>query len=267
MRINTRVFVVTGGGSGIGREVVLGLTRRGARVAAVDLNEAGLAETARLAGAGERLTTHAVDVTDRARVAALADEVVAAHGQVDGLLNIAGIIQPFVRVNDLDFAQMEKVMDVNFWGVVNTTKTFLPILLERPAASLVNVASMGAVAPVPGQTIYGASKAAVKMLTEGLYAELMETNVAATTVIMGGSATNISKNSGVEIVLSDSSKPGTGMKLTSPEDAAARIIDAMEKGSYRVVVGKDARSLDMLYRVSPKRATETIAGRMKSLLS
>jgi Short-chain dehydrogenases of various substrate specificities len=151
MQINTNVFVVTGGGSGIGRQVVLGLVRRGARVAAVDLNEAGLAETARLAGVGERLTTHVVDVTDRARVAALADEVVATHGRVDGLLNVAGIIQPFVRVKDLDFAQMEKVMAVNFWGVINTTKTFLPLLLERPAASLVNVASMGAVAPVPGR--------------------------------------------------------------------------------------------------------------------
>jgi len=267
MQINTKVFVVTGGGSGIGRQVVLGLVKRGARVAAVDLNEAGLAETVRLAGAGERLTTHVVDVTDRGQVAALADEVLAAHGSVDGLLNVAGIIQPFVRVNDLDFSQMEKVMAVNFWGVINTTKTFLPLLLERPAASLVNVASMGAVAPVPGQTIYGASKAAVKMLTEGLYAELMDTNVAATVVIMGGSATDISKNSGVEIKRSESSKPGTGMKLTSPEDAAAQIIGAMEKGAYRVVVGKDARSLDMLSRVSPRKATETIAGKMKSLLS
>ncbi|MGM0385926.1 MAG: SDR family NAD(P)-dependent oxidoreductase, partial [Actinomycetota bacterium] len=114
-QINTNVFVVTGGGSGIGREVVLGLLKRGARVATADLNEAGLAETSRLAGAGERLTTHVLDVTDRAQIAALADEIVAAHGQVDGLLNVAGIIQPFVRVNDLDFAQMEKVMDVNFW--------------------------------------------------------------------------------------------------------------------------------------------------------
>ena len=267
MQINTKVFVVTGGGSGIGRQVVLGLVKRGARVAAVDLNEAGLAETARLAGAGERLTTHVVDVTDRGQVAALADEVLAAHGAIDGLLNVAGIIQPFVRVNDLDFSQMERVMAVNFWGVINTTKTLLPLLLERPAASIVNVASMGAVAPVPGQTIYGASKAAVKMLTEGLYAELMDTNVAATTVIMGGSATDITKNSGVEIKRPESSKPGTGMKLTSPEDAAAQIIGAMEKGAYCVVVGKDARSLDMLSRVSPRKATETIAGKMKSLLS
>lgn len=267
MQINTNVFVVTGGGSGIGRQVVLGLVRRGARVAAVDLNEAGLAETARLAGVGERLTTHVVDVTDRARVAALADEVVATHGRVDGLLNVAGIIQPFVRVKDLDFAQMEKVMAVNFWGVINTTKTFLPLLLERPAASLVNVASMGAVAPVPGQTIYGASKAAVKMLTEGLYAELMGTSVAATIVIMGGSATDITKNSGVEVPRTDAAKPGTGMTLTSPEDAAAQIIGAMEKGVFRVVVGKDARSLDILSRVSPKKATETIAQRMKALLS
>ncbi len=266
MQINTHVFVVTGGGSGIGREVVLALLRRGARVAAVDLSEGGLAETARLAGAGERLTSHALSVTDRERVAALPEEVIAAHGRVDGLLNIAGIIQPFVTVADLGFEAMERVMAVNFWGTVNTTKAFLPVLRNRPAAALVNVASMGAVAPVPGQTVYGASKAAVMLFTEGLWAELMGTNLAVTIVIMGGSATNITTNSGVEVPRVDASRPGTGMKLTSPQEAATRIIRAMEKGAFRVVIGKDARTMDVLSRVAPRKATETIARRMKALL-
>jgi len=104
MDVKSKVFVVTGGGNGIGREVVLGLLARGARVAAVDLNEAGLAETAVLAGAESgKLTTHTLSVTDREAVLALPGEVSKAHGQIDGLLNVAGIIQPFVKLKDLDF--------------------------------------------------------------------------------------------------------------------------------------------------------------------
>ena len=94
MQIKDKVFVVTGGGNGIGREVVLELIRRGGRVTAVDLSEAGLAETVALAKAPEGwLSTHALSVSDRAAVEALPEQVVAAHGNVDGVLNIAGIIQ------------------------------------------------------------------------------------------------------------------------------------------------------------------------------
>ncbi len=146
--------------------MVLNLLRRGARVAALDLKADALAETVPLAGAGKRLTVHEVNVADAERVAALPEEVIAAHGTVDGLLNVAGIIQPFVKFAELDRAVMERVMDVNFWGVVNTTQAFLPHLLKRPAASVVNVSSMGGFLPVPGHTVYGASKAAVKLLTE-----------------------------------------------------------------------------------------------------
>lgn len=269
MQISGKAFVVTGGGNGIGREVVLGLLRQGARVAAVDVSEDGLAETARLAGAGDRLTSHRVDLTDRSAVETLLEEVVAAHGHVDGLLNVAGIIQPFVRVNDLPYEAIEKVMAVNFWGVVHTVKTFLPHLLTRREAALVNVASMGALAPVPGQAAYGASKAAVKLLTEALYAELRGGPVAVTVVFPGAIATNIAANSGAM-------PPGSGTggasaraaasRTTSAPDAAAQILAGMARGAYRVTIGKDARGLDRLSRLAPRRATEMIADKMKALL-
>ena len=198
MRVTEKVFVVTGGGNGIGREVVLGLLARGGRVAALDISEEGLAATTSLAPAGTaRLTTHVVDITDRAAVEKLPAEIEAVHRQIDGVLNVAGIVQRFTRVPDLSIEEIERVMAVNFWGVVHVTKAFLPVLLGRPEASLVNVSSMGALVPVPGQSAYGASKAAVKLLTEGLYAELRGTPVAVTVVFPGGVRTDIMANSGV----------------------------------------------------------------------
>ncbi|WP_100449197.1 SDR family NAD(P)-dependent oxidoreductase [Glycomyces xiaoerkulensis] len=260
-----RVFVVTGGGNGIGREVVLGLLRRGARVAAVDLSEEGLASTVGLAAADDRLTTHKLNVADRDAVGRLPAEVEGTFGRIDGLLNVAGIVHRFARVNDLDFEEIERVMAVNFWGVVNTVKAFLPILLERPEASLVNVSSMGALAPVPGQSAYGASKAAVRLLTEGLYAELRETRVAVSVVFPGGVGTDILTHSGVEMDRGKGSS-GAARKLTAADEAAAQILDAVEKGSFRVRIGGDARLLDRLARFMPQRATVMIADKMKSLL-
>lgn len=267
MDVKDKVFVVTGGGNGMGREVVLGLLERGARVAAVDLREDALAGTVQLAAAGQgRLTTHALDVTDRTAVLALPDAVVAAHGQVDGLLNVAGIIQKFVKIQELGFEDIERVMNVNFWGVVNTTKAFLPHLMERPASAVLNVSSMGGFLPVPGQAAYGASKAAVKLFTEALYAETRGTSLAVTVVFPGGVGTNITANSGVEIPNMAEMEAGKERKTVSPADAGRQIIEGLEKGAFRVRIGGDAKFMDRFARLSPRRATELIANQMKSLL-
>ncbi|MFT4215196.1 MAG: SDR family oxidoreductase [Microbacterium sp.] len=255
-----------GAGNGIGRHVALQLLREGARVAGVDLSEKGLAETASLAAAGERLSTHVIDIADRDAVAALPAQVVAAHGKVDGILNVAGVIQQFVKVIDLPYAEIEKVMNVNFWGVVNIVKAFLPDLVARPAAAIVNVSSMGALAPVPGQAVYGASKAAVSLLTQALYAEMMGTNVAVTVVYPGAIGTNIAANSGVSIGGGHAAAQEGAGKTTSPGKAADVIVQALRKGSYRATIGGDAGGLDKLSRFSPKLATETIAKKMAQLL-
>jgi NAD(P)-dependent dehydrogenase (short-subunit alcohol dehydrogenase family) len=194
------VIAVTGGGNGIGRELVLGLLSRGARVAAVDVNETALQETSQLAGDREgSLSTHVVNVTNKEAVSALPEQVIARHHVVDGIINNAGIIQPFVRVNDLDHAVIERVMNVNFYGTLYMTKAFLPHLLKRPEAHIVNISSMGGFLPVPGQTVYGASKAAVKLLTEGLHSELSNTQVGVTVVFPGAIGTDLPANSGVEL--------------------------------------------------------------------
>lgn len=263
MQISGRVFVVTGAGSGIGRATALQLLGRGARIAAVDLHAQALDDLARLARAGNRLSLHPLNIADRGAVESLPDAVIAAHGEVDGLLSIAGIIQPFDPVMELPLETAERVMAVNFWGTYYLDMAFLPHLVKRPEACLVNVSSMGALVPVPGQGVYGASKAAVLLLTECLYAELRESCVAVTVVIPGAVGTNITENSGVEApVMAD----GQGAKVTSADDAATQIIDAIRDGTFRVLIGGDARMLDRMARLMPVRAITTVADRMKALL-
>lgn len=268
MNVAGKVFVVTGGGNGIGREVVLALLKRGARVAAVDLNTERLAETTTLAGRdADRLSTHQVNVTDRDAVDKLPQAVIDAHGQIDGLLNVAGIIQQFVHFSELETPEIERVLSVNFWGVVNMVKAFLPYLLKRPQASLVNVSSMGAFIPVPGQTVYGASKAAVKLLTEGLHAELRDTPVQVTVVFPGAVATSITQNSGVRApAVAGANENTANQKVLPPNEAAEIIVKGMEKGAYRVLVGRDARVMDWFTRLVPERAMTMIADRMAGLL-
>jgi short-subunit dehydrogenase len=266
MKTKDKVFVVTGGGSGIGRELVLNLLEQGASVAAVDINQLGLQETAELAGADqERLSSHVLDVTDRTEVEELPEIIKARHGTVDGLVNNAGIIQPFVKLNDLEYQAINRVLNINLYGVIYMTKAFLPHLLERPEAHIVNVSSMGGFLPVPGQTLYGASKAAVKLLTEGLYSELLDTNVQVTVVFPGAVATNITENSGVTAEV-DPDEAASDFPSLPADEAAEIIIKGIEANKYRVLVGSDARTMDFLYRLAPKRAAKIIFNQMRDLL-
>lgn len=270
MKVQGKVVLVTGAAAGIGRELTRELVRRGAQVAAVDINAKGLAETAALLpGPSRPLETYALNIADRSEVEALPAKIIERFGAIDGVINCAGIIQPFVRLKDLDYAAIERVFDVNWRGTLYLTKTFLPYLLERPEAHIVNVSSMGGFLPVPGQAVYGASKAAVKLFTEGLHSELAGTGVRVTLVFPGAIGTDIATNSGVSVGHAQQ-KPEDLEKQrrrTLPADKAARdILDATEEDRFRVLVGKDAKLLDALYRLHPERAAAFIAKQMKSLL-
>lgn len=268
MKVRNKIIVVTGGGNGIGRELILHLLAKGARVAAADISENGLKETEELAGANkDKLSTHVVNMADRAAVEALPEQVVARHGAVDGIINNAGIIQPFVRIKDLDYAAIERVMNVNFYGVLYMVKAFLPHLLKRPEAHIANVSSMGGFLPVPGQSVYGASKAAVKLMTEGLYAEMMGTSVRVTLVYPGAIGTNITANSGVSVPGQDRASGEQKFKPLPPAKAAEIIVAGIEADKYEVFVGRDSAFLNFFYRLSPKRAAEFISKQMASLLS
>jgi len=267
MKVQNKVMVVTGGGSGMGRELVLALLARGASVAAVDINAATLEETRSLAGSqGDRVSTHVVNITDRALVEALPEQVIARFGAVDGIINNAGIIQPFVRLKDLDYAAIDRVVNVNLFGTLHMTKAFLPHLLARPEAHITNVSSMGGFLPVPGQTIYGATKAAVKLLSEGLNSELLGTNVRVMVVFPGAMATNITVNSGVTISLTSDKAGSRSFKALAPAKAAGIILDGIESNRYRVLVGSDSTFMDALYRLHPQRAARFIYNQMRALL-
>ena len=267
MQISNKTFVVTGAASGIGRAITIALLKQGAEVAAVDLKKENLELLKKdCVEWAEKLSTHELNIADRQGVAKLPAEVIRAHGQVDGLINNAGIIQPFVKVNELDYEAIERVMNVNFYGMLYMTKAFLPELLKRTEAHIVNVSSMGGFLPVPGQTIYGASKAAVKLFSEGLYAELLDTNVGVSVVFPGATSTNITKNSGVKSPISEQAAKQSKIPTQSPDDVAKLIVKAIKNKTLRVFAGKDSKFMNKLYRLNPSYATKLIAKQMKSLL-
>jgi short-subunit dehydrogenase len=268
LNLKYKTILVTGAGSGIGKEVVLALVEQGVNIAAVDMHEETLEELKKIAGGKEgMISTHILNIADKAAVEKLPSEVITKQGTIDGIINVAGIIQPFVTVKDLEYDAIERVMDVNFFGTLYMVKAFLPHLLKRPEAYIVNVSSMGGFLPVPGQSVYGASKAAVKLLTEGLYAELKDTNVGVSVVFPGATATNISENSGVKTpTMAEVDSKAQNFPTLAARDAAKIIIHGIEKNKLQIFTGKDSNMMNLLYRINPVYATNLIAKRMKSLL-
>lgn len=251
MKVYNKVIVVTGGGSGIGQQLVLQLLAKHAHVAAVDIDLASLQKTYNLAGENAaRLSLHQTDISDRESVHALAGDVLQHHGYVDCIINNAGIIQKFQTIHEISFDSVNKVLDVNLFGVINMCQAFLPILLERPEAHIVNVSSMGGLFAFPKQGIYGASKAAVKLISECLYSELRDTKVGITVVYPGAIRTDITKNSGANTEQTDrAAEKGIA---TPPELAARKIISCIEKNHFILTIGFDAKLLAYLYRLSPR---------------
>lgn len=263
MKLTGKNIVLTGAGSGIGQQLALGLLREGAFVLGLDLNESGLSETKTLAGdMSDRFKSYLINITNKEQIDKFTNELRESDIAIDGLINNAGIIQPFKKVESLNWEEIERVMDVNFYGLLYLTKAILPELKKRKESLLVNVSSMGGFLPVPGQAVYGASKAAVKLLTEALYAELKDTGVKVSIVYPGAVHTNISQNSGLDV----NTEGQGGIKMTSAVAAAQTIIQGIKKEKYRILIGSDAKMMDFLYRLTPRKATELIAKQMKGLL-
>ncbi|MDD3453172.1 MAG: SDR family NAD(P)-dependent oxidoreductase [Bacilli bacterium] len=263
MKVQGKNIIVTGAGAGIGRELVFKLLNKGANVIGIDINTVNLEETKKLTKENANFTYFTVDISKDEDLKKFETFYFNKYQNVDILINNAGIIQKFVYVNDLDMNEINKVMNVNFFGLLKLTKMFLPHLLKNKEGHIVNVSSMGGFFPFPGQTIYGASKAAVKIFTEGLYAELLDTNVGVTIVFPGAIKTDIAKNSNV---IMESSSTKSNMPMTNPDVAANLIVEAIEKNKFQVYIGTDAKMMNLMYKMNPKKAIKFINKKMKELL-
>jgi NAD(P)-dependent dehydrogenase (short-subunit alcohol dehydrogenase family) len=253
-----RVAAVTGAASGIGRALSVALAREGMHVALGDVDEAGLAETARLASAlrpGVRVTSARVDVAERAAVHAWAEQVAAEHGGVHLVANNAGVALN-ARIEDVTYDDLEWLFGINFWGVVHGTKAFLPHLLAAEEGHVVNVSSAFGLIAVPGQGAYNAAKFAVRGFTECLRQELEVAGhrVSATCVHPGAIKTNIARNARnrqTELVShAEATRRFDELARTTPEVAALRIVRGIQRNARRVLIGADAHAIDLLQRVT-----------------
>lgn len=249
-----RVAVVTGAGSGIGRALALQLTREGALVALSDWDAAGLAETEVLCKElGGSPHTQVLDVRDRAAVHSYADAVAAHFGAVNLVINNAGITI-FGTVEDSPYDDIEKVIDVDFWGVVHGTKAFLPHLIASGDGHVVNVSSIFGLFSVPTQSSYNAAKFAVRGFTEALRQEMLVAGhpVGVTCVHPGGIKTNIVNNATAS---NDGDTSGLTrlfeekLTRTSPETAARTILRGVTSRRAKVLIGADAVAVDLIVRV------------------
>jgi len=263
--LNGRVVAVTGAASGIGRALAVAAAGRGALLALADVDAEGLEETAgavRRAG-GRDVLVRRLDVREREDVQAWADEVVAHFGRVNVLVNNAGVslTGPFA---DLDPADMEWIVDVNFWGVVHGTRAFLPHLIASGEGHVVTVSSLFGLLAVGGQSMYNATKFAVRGLTEALRQEMIAAGhpVDVTVVHPGGIKTSIARNARYSDPVQGRRTASTfdeRLARTTPEDAAETILTGVVRRRPRVLVGTDAHLLHHLTRLVGARYQDVAA--------
>jgi NAD(P)-dependent dehydrogenase (short-subunit alcohol dehydrogenase family) len=263
------VAVVTGAGSGIGRALAQQLAAAGSALAIADVDEKGLSETAAsLATKQAALSTHVLDVSEEASVRGFAEDVARRHGRVTLLINNAGVAL-HGTFEELSLDDLRWLMGINFWGVVYGVTYFLPILKQQPRAHIVNLSSVfGMIAP-PGQSAYSASKFAVRGFTEAVRHELGGTSVSVSCVHPGGIHTPIAKRARLGAHASESKRQAAidyfeKVTPTSPEAAAARILKGVLKSEPRILIGKDARQIDIVQRLRPATYWKMMAKRAQA---
>jgi short-subunit dehydrogenase len=252
--VRGRTTVITGAAAGMGADVARQLAARGARVALLDRNAEGLAAVvAGLDGSGH--STHAVDLTDDAAVTTIAGEVAASHPHVQALITCAGSSM-LGDIGQLTMAEMRWLMDVNLWGTVNITQALLPAMLREPDAHITHLVSIYGLAAPAGRIPYAMSKFAVRGFTEALRHELERTTVSVGAVYPAGVKTGIILRGRYAAAIDPevaqrAAQAQAAMYHTEPEDAATRIVDATIARRPRIMIGREARLVDVLARVTP----------------
>lgn len=265
---NTTILI-TGAGSGIGRELALQSAKQGAQVIATDVNEASLAETNQLAGG--TLRTYRLDVSDTAAINQFAADLTPTLDPAKRLIliNNAGVALasgPFVQTHLDDF---EWLLSINLWGVIRMTKAFLPFMLEHNKGHIVNLSSVFGLAGVENQSAYCTAKFGVRGFTDVLRMELMDTDVQVTCVHPGGISTNIAeaaRRGKGDFVTDNMHQQSTASfakaAKTTPQEAARVILDGVSRQKARVLIGNDARQIEWVTRLFPTRYVAILRDRI-----
>jgi short-subunit dehydrogenase len=265
---------VTGAASGIGRALALELAARGCDLALADRDEAGLqtvlAEINRLHS--RKVTVHRVDVSDPGQIEDFAQAALSGHPGLNIVVNNAGVAL-LGQFNEIDQAQMDWLMNINFWGVVHATRAFLPHLARRREAHIVNLSSIFGIIAPPGQTAYAAAKFAVRGFSESLRHELQmaASPVRLSVVHPGGVSTNIVRNSRAGVGVTDNTRRAQSIERfdavakTMPAAAALRIVQGIERNQPRILIGNDARFMDLLQRFRPGTYWAVLARRFQKM--
>lgn len=256
-RYEGRVVVITGASSGIGKALARVLHDRGARLALVDIREPALEQVRRELGGAH--TTHVANVADRERMQALPQEIIASHGQIDAIINNAGVtVEGTFAEQSLE--DWDHVMGVNFYGVLYGCHFFLPHLMESDVGHIVNISSLFGIIGVEGQSSYCTSKYAVRGLSETLWEELSNTPVDLTVVHPGGIRTNIVKHAKTYNMEAHKRIERFFETKTLPaEKAAELIVSAMEANQRRLLITREAYLGDWIKRLAPAWGNEWLA--------
>lgn len=256
--LKDKLAVITGAGSGIGAAVARALARRGAHLALVDVDQAGLEATRLAIPQPSRVSLHQMDVRDQGAIDDLPHAVEEAQqAPADILINNAGVALEgqFARVPAPDF---DWVLDINLHAPIRLTRAFLPVLMQRPQAHIVNVSSIFGIIAPPGQAAYATAKFGLRGFTESLRHELEDSPVQVIQVHPGGIATSIGRNmrhtsNFTEEELRAREQAINAMLKMPPDQAAEVIVTGMEQGKTRILIGSDAKKMDVIQRLLPGR--------------
>ena len=257
---NNKVAAITGAGSGIGQQLALLLAQRGCHLALSDVNEQGLAQTlALLQDTPERISTQKLDEADREAMKQWAADTVTTHGAVNMIFNNAGVALSST-VEGTSYEELEWIVNINFWGVVYGTKEFLPLIKATGDGHVINISSLFGLTAQPTQSSYNATNFAVRGFTESLRQELDMQNcgVSALCVHPGGIRTNIANAAKMNDSIRSlgmhperSAKSFNKLLRCPPEEAARQILEAVQKDKRRVLIGNDAKAIDLIQRILP----------------
>lgn len=258
-----KIAVITGAGSGIGRALARQLNAEGCKLLISDISEQGLEETVQSLSRKEVLVqSHIMDVSDKSAFQAWARSIADEHGQVDIVINNAGVATGS-PVEESNYEDIEWLMSINFWGVVYGTREFLPLLRQSSQGHLVNISSIFGIVGIPTQSAYNASKFAVRGYTEALRHEMVDSNVHVCCVHPGGIKTNIvhhARMTNTDITREEAVANFDNLANTTAESAAAQIIKAIEKHKKRLLIGRDAKYMSILSRLFPVNYARFLPG-------